>query len=300
MARDLFNRYIWLVDTIRRYGRITRAELDACWCRSSLSDGRPMPRRTFHNYRAGAEEMFNIEIKCDPSTFEYYIDNDAEAGKGSVTDWLLNSAVTNDVLTNSRDVSAKIFIEDVPSAREHLAPVIEALRQNHPIKFSYSPYTRSQPSKGVTVEPYFLKLFRQRWYVTGRHTGQKRIKTYALDRMSDLQILSDTFVPDQAFDAREYSRHAFGIIFTDGPVHDVALFADTRQAKYLRALPLHPSQTEETGDNGSIFHYRMRLSADLVEEIVSHGPRLRVLAPAELRAMVSDELRAALAGYENP
>lgn len=297
MAHDLFNRYIWLVDTIRRYGRITRAELDACWCRSSLSDGRPLPRRTFHNYRIGAEEMFNIEIKCDPSTFEYYIDGDSEADKGSVTEWLLNSAVTNDVLTNSRDVSANIFIEDVPSAREHLAPVIEAIRHKHPIKFDYSPYTRSQPTKGVIVEPYFLKLFRQRWYVTGRHTGQNRIKTYALDRMSELQIQSGTFTADPTFDAREYSRHAFGIIFTDGPVHDIAIQTDTRQAKYLRALPLHPSQTEETGDNGSIFHYRMRLSADLVEEILSHGPRLRVLAPPELRAMVVAELQAALAAY---
>ena len=39
MARDLINRYIWLIDTIRRYGRITRRELDECWERSQLSNG---------------------------------------------------------------------------------------------------------------------------------------------------------------------------------------------------------------------------------------------------------------------
>ena len=37
MAKDLINRYIWLVDTIRRYGRITRQELDERWQRSSSS-----------------------------------------------------------------------------------------------------------------------------------------------------------------------------------------------------------------------------------------------------------------------
>ena len=77
MARDLFNRYIWLVDTIRRYGRITRQEIDECWRRSRFSDGSSrLPRRTFYNYRQAVEELFSINIECDPSTFEYYISED--------------------------------------------------------------------------------------------------------------------------------------------------------------------------------------------------------------------------------
>ena len=197
MSGKLVNRYVWLVDTIRRYGRITRSQLDKCWMRSPLSDGRPIPRRSFANYRQGAEEMFNIEIKCDPSTFEYYIDDsDAAGAAGNVTEWLLNSAVTNDVLTGSRDVADRIFLEDVPSARHFLAPVIDALRHNMPIRFDYHSYTRSSATHGVVLEPYFLKLFRQRWYVTGRNRADKRIKTYALDRMSELSIVADPFRPD--------------------------------------------------------------------------------------------------------
>ena len=55
MARDLFNRYLWLVDTLRSYGALTRARIDELWQQCPLSDGRPMPRRTFCNYREAAE-----------------------------------------------------------------------------------------------------------------------------------------------------------------------------------------------------------------------------------------------------
>ena len=298
MARNLFNRYIWLVDTIRRYGRITRSELDACWRRSPFSSGEGLPRRTFCNYRDAAQEMFDIEIKCDPSTFEYYIEGGADAHSESVTDWLLNSAVTNEVLSGSRDIASRIFMENVPSAREFLAPVIDALRGNRIIKFDYHPYTRSMATPDVAIEPYFLKIFRQRWYVTGRNVSDGRIKTYALDRMTALRIQSETFTPDPAFDAEEYFRYSFGIVADGGEVKEVVLKVDPRQAKYFRALPLHHSQEEFVHDSFSIFRFRLRLTQDFVEELLSHGPRVTVMEPPELRAMVKTELSEALKGYE--
>ena len=51
MAKELFNRYVWLIDTLQRYGRLTRGEIDGLWQRSEYSDGKPMARRTFMNYR---------------------------------------------------------------------------------------------------------------------------------------------------------------------------------------------------------------------------------------------------------
>ena len=86
-----------------------------------------MPRRTFYNYRQAVEELFNIEIKCDSATFDYYISDIGDRHNEGVTNWLLNTAVTNELLAGSRAVADKIFLEQVPSAREFLAPVIESL-----------------------------------------------------------------------------------------------------------------------------------------------------------------------------
>lgn len=297
MAHDLFNRYIWLADTLRRFGRITRAELDECWRQSPFSDGQPLPRRTFHNYREATERMFNIAIKCDPRTFEYYID-DSSGHDSDVADWLLNTAATNELLTKSRDVADRILVENVPSARDFLAPAIEALRQHRALRFDYLPYYRTIPSRGVTIEPYSLKLFRQRWYLTGRNTAESVIKTYALDRMSNLCILPDTFESGTGFDPNEYFRHSFGIVVSDGKVHNIVLKVEPRQAKYFRALPLHASQQEYIHDAYSIFHYRMRITDDFVSELLSHAPDVTVLEPPELRLKIIDRLKQAISRYE--
>ena len=74
MAGSLINKYIWLIDTIKRRGRITRNEINDLWQESSFSRGEKMSRRTFLNYRNGAEDMFKISIEYDPATYEYYID----------------------------------------------------------------------------------------------------------------------------------------------------------------------------------------------------------------------------------
>lgn len=298
MAHDLFNRYIWLVDTIRRYGRISRAEIDRLWRQSPFSEGDGLPRRTFANYRHAAEELFRIEIKCDPSTYEYYIEG-AEGGD-SVTDWLLNTAVTHEVLSKSTDVAGRISVEDVPSAREFLAPAIDALRQNKRVRFDYQAYTRSMPTKGILFEPYYLKLFRQRWYMVGNNVEQKKIKTYALDRITRMNLLPDTFSPDFPLDPDEYFRYAFGIVVGQGDVRTVSLKVEPRQAKYFRALPIHHSQEEYVHDEYSIFNYRLRLSDDFVEQLMSYGSRVEVLQPRELRLRVASELRAALQQYEKP
>lgn len=300
MSRDLAKRYIWFADTIRRFGRISRARIDRCWAQTEWGDGRGMPRRTFANYRAGAEQLLGIEIKCDPATYEYYIaeETGVSCGSPSVSEWLMNSMAVSEVISNSRDIAGKIFVEDVPSARDHLAPVTDALRRQLPVRFDYHSYHRTTTARDIVLDPYFIKLFRQRWYVVGLNRREGRIKTYALDRISGLTLGTEPFETPADFDAAEYMSPCFGIVFGDGAVpKDVVLRTDALQAKYLRALPLHHSQTEYVHDTMSVFHYRMRVTQDLVEHILSMGPKVVVMQPPELRNMVRNQLRSALAAY---
>jgi len=267
--------------------------------RSSFSDGDPLPRRTFYNYRNAIAELFRIDIECNPSTFEYYINDGEGTNMESVTDWLLNTASMSNVLTDARDISDRVFLEDVPSARQYLSPVISAMKECCAIRFGYSPFTRSGAPKPVVLEPYFLKIFKLRWYVTGRNVKEDTIKTYALDRVSDLTITADKFELPHDFDAETYFRDAFGIVFSQGETKKVTIRTDPRQAKYFRALPLHHSQSEMIHDRYSIFNYTLRLTPDFVQELLGYGPRITVLSPPELRAMMISNLKEALENYQS-
>lgn len=298
MSRTLFAKYIWILDTIRSHGRISLREINELWERSSLTAGDKLSRRTFYNYRAAIEETFKITIECDPVTFEYYISEEDSHGE-SVTDWMLNSAAMSDMLADVSSISDRVFFEEVPSARQHMGIVVKALKEYRRLTFDYSPYSRSQVNPGVVIEPYFLKIYRQRWYVTGYNLRDGKIKTYALDRMANVTISSDSFEMPKDFDPSFFCSNAFGIVFSQAQVKEVQIRADARQAKYLRTLPLHHTQEELVHDGFSVFTYHLQLTPDFVQEIMSHGPGLTVMNPPELKAMVVTRLKETLANYEN-
>ena len=298
MARNLINRYVWLVDTISRYGRITLKDLNAAWLRSEISEGKPLARRTFFHYRDGVEEMFDINIQCDKSTFEYYIDDSGSESNALLRSWVVDSVSMSGTLSNARDVSGRIMLENVPSAREHLPVVIDALKQNRRIRFSYKSYTRSLPTDGIVLEPYFVKIFKQLWYVIGLNVKDRQVKTYALDRISSLIILQDTFVMPEEVNPSEFFKDCFGIITNRNSAKRIVLRVEPTQAKYFRALPLHSSQQEVVHDDYSIFTYKMRITYDLKEEIMSHGATIEVLEPKELKTLIRAELEQALKNYQ--
>ncbi len=298
MARDIINRYVWLVDTISRYGRITLKELGKAWLRSDISEGKPLARRTFFHYRDGIEEMFDINIQCDKSTFEYYIEDADGENNARLRSWLVDSVSMSGMLSNAHDISNRIILENVPSARGHLPIIIDALKQNRRISFSYKSYMRSQPTNGIVLEPYFVKIFRQLWYVIGLNVKEGVIKTYSLDRMSHLNLLTDTFEMPATVNPSDFFKDCFGIITNRNSPKRIVLRVEPTQAKYFRALPLHSSQQEEVHDGYSIFSYKMRITYDLKEELMSHGASIEVLEPAELKTLIRTELQEALKNYQ--
>lgn len=297
MAKNVVNKYIWIVDTIQRYGRITREELNNLWVNSSFSDGIPMSRRTFYNYRQGIADMFNIDIENDSSTYEYYITGENGGQSSKLLNLLLDTASMSGMLRDSHDVSDRIILEDVPSARVNLPIVMQSLKSCNRIVFSYCSYNRVNTSHGVTIEPYCVRLFKQLWYVIGYNLKDRKIKTYSLDRMSDVVINQETFEMPADFDGTTYFNDCFGVMTSRGNARDVVLRVSLNKAKYLRALPLHHSQREEIHDHYSLFSYHLFLTNDFVAEILSHGADVEVVSPPELRAIVISQLRSALNQY---
>ena len=298
MSKGLINKYIWIIDTIQRYGRITREELNRLWVKSSIGDGMPMARRTFYNYRQGIAETFNVVVECDPSTFEYYIDSSGSEQEDKLRNWLLDAASMSGMLSDSRDVSDRIILEDVPSARGNLPVVIQAMKESCRINFSYKAYNRINIKRDIVIEPYFVRIFKQLWYVIGYNVKDEAIKTYSLDRMSDLTIRQDSFVVPEGFSAADYFKNCFGIMQSKGEPKEIVLKSTANQAKYLRALALHHSQREEVHDSYSLFHYKLLITYDFVQEILSLGSQVQVIAPPELKAAVVNELKLALDSYD--
>lgn len=300
MNGNLLNKYIWLTDLLLRYKKLTLQEINRLWMLSSLSQGEPLARRTFFHYRRGIEETFRVEIKCN-TAFEYYIEQSESAQDRAVMNLMLNSFAAGSMLGEAGDTAGgRIVVEDVPSAREFLPSAVEAIRKCAKIRFTYAGFSRSRPEENILFRPYFVRLYKQRWYMIGLKESAGEIRTYALDRVKELVLTPDNFeMPDDA-DPKTFFQHLVGITQSKAEVRHVMLRTDPRQAKYLRTMPLHDTQREIVNDGYSIFTYEVKLNYELVHEIIAMGPAARVVAPKELQLMVTDELRRTLDLYENP
>lgn len=295
--RNLAAKYLWIVDTIVKYGRISRTQFNELWKKSKFSDGTPMAERTFYHYRRGIEESFNIDISCD-SDGCYYIDSGNSPEIRQFTDWILDSNATTAALQEVGTCSGRIEMEDVPSAREYLPVVSEAMRNNHKIVFTYAGFTKSRPEIGILFSPYFLKIYKQRWYMFGEKDGGG-MRTYALDRVTEMEITDIGFTMPRGLQVSDFFGNIIGITASKADVRDIIIRTTTTRAKYLRALPLHHSQEEETHDFYSVFRYRLKLNYELVSEIMAMGPDVVVVAPKELRVMVMERLRDTINNYNS-
>lgn len=280
MPSNLFNRYIWLVDIIYRSGKITLEDINCKWVKHPMSDGNPIPMRTFHNHRIAIEEMFDINIGCNLSTYEYYIDNADDMARGGVRSWLLNTFAVNNLINESHKLKHRIQFENIPSGQQYLTPIIEAMRDSVKVEITYQSYWSDAAT--FEIEPYFVKVFKQRWYVIGK---SDKIRIYALDRIKNLNATEHIFKMPDNFDPETYFQDCYGVIYRgDIKAEKVRLRFDASQANYIRALPLHHSQREiETTDELVVFEYHIKQTFDFIQEILLHGNMVEVISPKLLK-----------------
>lgn len=296
---NYFNRYVWLIDVISRYGHITKRDIDGLWSCSSLNDRheKEIPERTFHNHREAIRGIFGIEIAFDRG-LGYYIDNPEELDGDGIRSWLLESMSLSNILRESADMRSRILFEKVPSSSKWLSVIVNAMRDSKALEMTYQSFKRTEPTTFET-HPYCLKVFRQRWYMLARAIGKEGLRIYSLDRIIDIKVLDKTLELPAGFDAADFFSDYFGIIIGHNvQPSTLVLKATAEQAKYLESLPFHPSQTAiEVTPEYTIFQYRLVPTFDLKQEILSRGSTLEVLSPDWFRKEIVDELHKTLQKY---
>ena len=288
-GQSLISKYVWVIETIHRRRKISFKELNRRWLDDDISRGVEIPKRTFDNWRYVIWDMFGISIVNENrGEYRYYIENEEDISKNGLRSWLYNTFCVSNALANSQSVKDRILLEFVPSGQQYLQPIIEAMKENRIINITYHSYWKNEENN-FDVQPYCVKLFRQRWYMVARSTNpyyfEKGPRIYSLDRIQHLHKTDETFVMPKDWDANDYFAGSFGII-ADQHVESqtVKLKVSTGQANYIRDLKMHESQEEiERNDEYSIFAYRLRPTFDFMQEILRNGEDIEVLEPLWLR-----------------
>lgn len=271
---------IWLVNLLLRKKRMTLSEIQEEWRAHNVDYDITLHRNTFMSYKRIAEEMFDININCDRSTNEYYIEYLEEISNSSINQWLIRTASSADVISRHKRLADRIILESTFGGEEHLDAITDAMTRGKCVNIVYHSYWME--AQNFTVDPYFIKFFKQRWYLVGRCHERNALRVYSLDRMESASITMKNFTMKSKDYPQVIYNDNFGIMHGDEKTksHDILLKFTIKLGQYILTRQLHHTQEVISRDeNHIIFKMHMKVTLDLVQELLSYGSSLQVLSP---------------------
>ena len=255
-------------------------------------------KESFPKDLASSQKTFNrdkklllelgIEIKFKRSTMTYQIINDSfSENSQTIFDNLLLVNAYKQAENNSEIM---IFEKRQASGLHNLEGLIFAIKNSKVITFNYTKHWEGVVTKRV-VEPYALKEFKNRWYLLANEVDGKDffLKTFGLDRISDLEFNSKTF-KKQETNIDDLFKNSFGIISTLGQKPEtIVLSFDYEQGKFVKSLPFHHSQ-KVLIDNDSEYRIELTIAPtyDFYQELLTHAGRMKIISPENVKAKFFD------------
>lgn len=295
--RESISRYSLIIKKLRKHPATFSEIADYLAFESDLQEYNfNVSKRTFQRDLEDIRSIYNIDIQYDFSKKVYFIDFEQQP---EVNERILEAFDTFNALNITDRLSNYIHFEKrKPQGTENLYGLLHSIKNQVQIMFSYQKYWEDKITTR-NVEPYALKEFKNRWYLLANDLKDNQVKSFALDRLTELEITKKRFNSPKNFDVNEYYKYCFGIISPNNhKLQEVILSFDPFQGKYIKSLPLHESQ-EILNDNSDELLVKLTLyvTHDFLMEILSFGENVKVIAPSNLIEDVRKSYQNALNLY---
>ena len=246
-------------------------------------------RRTFQRDMKEIKDLFGVDIEYSRTNKGYFINHNEMDNMNFQR--MIEAFDLFNSLNLSQDLSPFVHLEKRrPQGTENLYGLLHAIKNKFQIKFDYEKFWEEEITRR-TSEPYAMKEFKNRWYVIAKDLKDGNVKTFALDRLTNLEITNGKFEYPKDYNIEENYRYCFGIINPNNEEpQNILLSFDPFQGKYIKSLPLHETQ-QIVIDNEEELQIKLKLcvTQDLVMELLSFGDDLKVLNPKSL----ADEIKKA-------
>lgn len=202
-------------------------------------------------------------------------------------------------LNLAQDLAPFIHLEKRrPQGTENLYGLLHAIKNRLQIKFTYQKFWEESLSQRF-VEPYALKEFKNRWYLLSRDSKDNTIKSFALDRLTNLEITTQSYQYPDNYSIEQSYRYCFGIISpNDTEPQDIILSFTPFQGKYIKTLPLHDTQQVLVDNDEELkIQLKLCLTHDLIMELLSFGENMKVVEPKSLADQIKQAHEKAYRQY---
>lgn len=183
---------------------------------------------------------------------------------------------------------------------KYIEPLYKAIIAKTPVKIIYKSF-KSRDMQKFIFSPYFLKEFRNRWFVYGWKKGAGMIFNLALDRIHEMGAApGEVYQENTVIDPDTFFDNLIGVTKNiSDKAHKVRFWAAPGQVPYIETKPLHKSQfvVQRNEDGSAIFQMEVVLNYELEKDLLGFGEGVKVLAPRQLVHNMSKRLRQAAENY---
>ena len=173
--------------------------------------------------------------------------------------------------------------------------LLDAVTACREVSIDYHKLNGSHPERR-TVQPYHVGQIEHGWYLLAHDPQRQGMRTFALQRITNLLVLKSKFERDRSFNARDFLGGGFGVWSYEGknkPSHEVSIRFEGYAARVVAERMWHSSQKIiPLNKDGSVIEFQAQLSGleEITRWVLSWGSKARVIGPPELQKMVKGEL----------
>lgn len=206
----------------------------------------------------------------------------------------INNIFQSDVeLKKVVDFEENQYLEGI----NHFADVFNLILNRRVAIINYRGFKQLKAQE-VTLHPYYLKQYNNRWFVFGYNEQFGEISNLALDRIiclkeTDLIYRANTFA-----DFDEYFDDIIGVtVPPDAAPERIILKISDNILPYLKTKPLHGSQILKVINSVNLLFLNLIVNYELKALIFSYSDNVEVIEPLHLREEIRDTIRKSVAQY---
>ncbi len=173
--------------------------------------------------------------------------------------------------------------------------LLSALIRREQIRVRYHSLTEASPLSTL-LSPYRLLFSRRSWYVIGRSSWHRTVRTFNVGRLEQLELAGTFYKIPPRFSLDRYLGNAWHLIRGTPTGQIVKVQFDKQVAMNVAEVRWHKTQTAEWLEDGSVvLSFKVDGLSEIVWWILGYGRYARVLEPVTLKAMIHEHAQQMLA-----
>ena len=136
--------------------------------------------------------------------------------------------------------------------------LVEAIAKRRVVKITYESLTEWDTIV-TKLRPYHLLFSRRSWYVIGRSSLHKELRTFNLGRISAWKPMQQTYKIPRSFSLAGYLRNAWHLIPEPGADHNIVVRLQPLVARNVAEVVWHKTQRLRFQDDGCL-EFRAQVS----------------------------------------